>query len=192
MADPFIGEIRAFSFTFSPIDWLPCDGAIYDIRMYQPLFAILGNMYGGDRTKNTFAVPNLMGNLTVGTGIGPGLSEWDVAEKKGTVEVALPYNGGAAHSHTMIGKHNTSSTAGTSGMSGKPGSNSVIDRLFYPPAQSELPYANLPTTMTLDPNVLTPQFGNALGVSNAHSNMQPYLPLLFCICHTGEWPSPPN
>ena len=37
MADPYVGEIRAFAFTFNPVDWLLCDGAIVSVLQYQVL-----------------------------------------------------------------------------------------------------------------------------------------------------------
>ena len=46
--DPFIGEIRAFAFTFAPYGWATCDGQIMNINQSTALFSIIGNVFGGD------------------------------------------------------------------------------------------------------------------------------------------------
>jgi microcystin-dependent protein len=65
MADPFIGEIRAFGFNFAPYQWAFCDGALVPIQQNTTLFSILGVNYGGNGTT-TFGLPNLMGQAVIG------------------------------------------------------------------------------------------------------------------------------
>ncbi|MCA9528001.1 MAG: tail fiber protein, partial [Myxococcales bacterium] len=48
MADPYIGEIRLFGGQFAPRGWAFCDGALLRIIDNQPLFSLIGNIYGGD------------------------------------------------------------------------------------------------------------------------------------------------
>jgi microcystin-dependent protein len=58
MEDAYIGEIRMFSFDWAPKGWLLCQGQTLQIAQFQPLYALIGNNYGGDGTR-TFQLPNL-------------------------------------------------------------------------------------------------------------------------------------
>ena len=64
--DQFIGEIRAFPFSFAPKGWALCDGQLIAVASNTALFSILGVTYGGDG-KTTFGLPNLPG-YPVGAG----------------------------------------------------------------------------------------------------------------------------
>jgi microcystin-dependent protein len=55
---PFLGQVDAFAFDFAPQGWAPCDGRLMQIAQNAPLFALLGNRYGGDG-NTTFALPKL-------------------------------------------------------------------------------------------------------------------------------------
>ena len=58
MAQPYVGEVKAFSFNYQPEGWLPCDGRLLPIRDNQMLFALIGPIYGGDGVS-TFALPKI-------------------------------------------------------------------------------------------------------------------------------------
>src|SRR5881394_1073944 len=60
MAEPFLSEIRIFSFGFAPKGWALCNGQLLPINQNQALFSLLGTVYGGDGRVN-FALPNLQG-----------------------------------------------------------------------------------------------------------------------------------
>lgn len=45
--EQFIGEIRAFPFSFAPKDWALCNGQVLAISSNTALFSILGTVYGG-------------------------------------------------------------------------------------------------------------------------------------------------
>ncbi|MFL1916999.1 phage tail protein, partial [Plesiomonas shigelloides] len=40
--DPFLGEIRLFSWDWAPEGWLPCDGREMAIQQNTALFSLLG------------------------------------------------------------------------------------------------------------------------------------------------------
>jgi microcystin-dependent protein len=61
MDEPILGMIELFPFGFAPYGWMLCNGAIMQISSNQALYSIIGNTYGGDATKGTFALPNLTG-----------------------------------------------------------------------------------------------------------------------------------
>ncbi len=68
MSDPFLGEIRAFSFLYVPRGWAVCSGQLLPINQNQALFSILGTTYGGDGIT-TFALPDLRGRTAVHVGL---------------------------------------------------------------------------------------------------------------------------
>jgi len=45
MAEPFLSEIRIFSFNFAPKGWATCDGQLLPINQNQALFSLLGTVY---------------------------------------------------------------------------------------------------------------------------------------------------
>src|SRR5690349_22242998 len=74
MAEPFLSEIRIFSFGFPPKGWALCDGQLLPINQNQALFSLLGTTYGGDGRVN-FALPNLQGRVPIHMGSGHTLGE---------------------------------------------------------------------------------------------------------------------
>ena len=58
---PFIGQIQLFAFGSAPHNWVLCDGALLPIALYEPLFYLIRNKFGGDGSTY-FAVPNLSGS----------------------------------------------------------------------------------------------------------------------------------
>ena len=70
MAEPFLSEIRLFSFGFPPKGWALCDGQLLPIAQNQGLFSLLGTTYGGDGRVN-FGLPNLRGRVPIHMGGGP-------------------------------------------------------------------------------------------------------------------------
>src|ERR1051325_9796401 len=67
MAEPFLSEIRLFSFGFAPRGWALCNGQILAINQNQALFSLLGTTYGGNG-QTTFALPNLQGRVPIHLG----------------------------------------------------------------------------------------------------------------------------
>src|SRR6476620_844429 len=74
MAEPFLSEIRIMSFVFPPSGWALCDGQLLPINQNQPLFSLLGTVYGGDGRVN-FALPDLRGRTPIHMGSGHTLGE---------------------------------------------------------------------------------------------------------------------
>ncbi len=71
MADPFLGEIKAFAFDFPPRGWASCDGQTLSISRNTALFALLGTQYGGDG-RTMFVLPDLRGRTPQGRGSANG------------------------------------------------------------------------------------------------------------------------
>ena len=74
MGEPFLSEIRIFSFIFAPKGWTLCNGQLLPINQNQALFSLLGTTYGGDG-RVTFALPDLRGRVPIHMGSGHTLGE---------------------------------------------------------------------------------------------------------------------
>ncbi|MBL7650263.1 MAG: tail fiber protein, partial [Candidatus Hydrogenedentes bacterium] len=102
MADPFLGEIRAFAGNFAPLGWALCQGQLLPIAQNDALFALIGTTYGGDG-QTSFALPNLAGRIPIHQGAGPGLTPRALGEAGGSETVALGVPQLPSHSHVAIG-----------------------------------------------------------------------------------------
>ena len=167
MAAPFLAEIRIFSFSFPPKGWAFCNGQTLPINQNQALFSLLGTTYGGNGTTN-FLLPNAQGRVLVHP--SSSLIQGDeVGEAIHTLtEAEMP-----AHSHPMM--------AGGSGALTSPKNN-----VFGVPAVNPRLRAMYSTT---GGSTAANQFVSHTGSSQAHSNIQPYLVLNFCIALQGIFPS---
>ena len=63
--DPYLGEIRIFTYNFVPVGWLPCEGQTLNISQYNASYSLLGTQFGGDGVR-TFMLPDLRGKVAVG------------------------------------------------------------------------------------------------------------------------------
>ena len=164
MAEPFLSEIRIFSFDFAPKGWALCNGQFLPINQNQALFALLGTTFGGNG-QTTFALPDQRGQVPIHVGNGHILGE-----KAGTQAVTINIQQLPTHNHFV----NAQSGNATSPI---PGGNllAAANNLYAPPT-------NLTT--------LHPSSVPNVGGSQAHLNMQPFLTLSFCIALQGIFPSP--
>jgi microcystin-dependent protein len=164
MAEPFLSEIRIFSFTFAPKGWALCNGQLLPINQNQALFALLGTTYGGNGQTN-FALPNQQGKVPIHVGSGHTLGETG-GEQAHTISIAeMP-----THTHLVMA-------------SPQNGAQPTIPGAVLAAANN---LYNQPTQLTsLNPGTIT-----NVGGSQAHLNMQPYLALNFCIALQGIFPSP--
>jgi microcystin-dependent protein len=165
MAEPFLSEIRMFSFNFAPKGWALCNGQILPINQNQALFSLLGTTYGGNG-QTSFALPNLQGRVPVhvGGGLALGAAGGSAAHTLNAGE--LP-----AHTHVLSGRTSDAHTAGPAGAA----------------------FAHAPVdayTRTAATGMLSPLAVGTTGGSQAHTNLQPYLVINFCIALQGLFPSP--
>ena len=164
MAEPFLSEIRIFSFNFPPKGWAFCNGQLLPINQNQALFSLLGTTYGGNGQTN-FALPNVQGCTPIHVGAGHTLGE-----KAGSSSVTITQQQMPEHIHAV--------SASQSAQGGTP-----------VPANNFLGSAN---NMYHAPSSLTTMRANEVGNtggSQAHTNLQPYLVLNFCIALQGIFPS---
>lgn len=165
MAEPFLSEIRVFSFGFAPKGWALCNGQLLPINQNQALFSLLGTTFGGDGRVN-FALPDLRGRVPIEVG-----SSFTLGERGGEQAHTLSIAEMPTHTHVL----NATSTAGTQ----------------LVPANNMLAPSNLPTYRNADQ--LQPMNAGTVanaGGSQAHQNMMPFLTLNFSIALQGIFPSP--
>jgi microcystin-dependent protein len=211
--DPFIGEIRMFTGTYAPQDWLLCWGQTLPITQYQALFAIIGTQFGGDGRTN-FLLPDLRGRIPVCAGAGANLTPRNQGDKGGSEKVALDATQTPAHIHPITNTATATHTL-TVGGSGTIKCSNVIGNTMDPtgayPAKSKTTTdpdycdaSKLTGTMASDAVLLNgatlagdinvnvastcqPAGGGGLG----HDNMQPFLSINFIIAINGVFPPRP-
>jgi microcystin-dependent protein len=165
MAEPFLSEIRIFSFEFAPKGWALCNGQLLPINQNQALFSLLGTTFGGDGRVN-FALPDLRGRTPIEVGSGHTLGERG-GEQAHTLSISeLP-----THTHVLNGTN-------TDGTAAIPSGNLL--------ARSATQLYALPTNLA----AMNAASVTNTGGSQAHLNMQPFLTLNFCIALQGIFPSP--
>lgn len=166
MAQPYLGEIRLFSFTFAPRNWALCAGQSLPVSQNQALFSLLGTSYGGNGVNN-FQLPDLRGRAPLNQNAQTGLGA-----QSGTETVALAGPQVPSHGHTLQASMSTA-TVNTPGIANALGTPAAGKPLYAPPSG------------------LTAMNAAALGSagSQPHPNMQPSLTLNFCIALSGVYPS---
>src|SRR5580693_9023036 len=107
MAEPFLGELRVFSFGFAPRNWAMCAGQLLPINQNQALFALLGVQFGGNGVQ-TFALPDLRGQIPIHFGQQGGGSAYTIGQRGGVTGVTL---NSSQTGHTHIPSAATTGTA---------------------------------------------------------------------------------
>jgi microcystin-dependent protein len=160
---PYVGEIRMLSFNFAPRGWALCNGQLLPINQNQPLFALIGTVYGGDGRVN-FALPNLQGRAAMHESGAHPLGQ-TAGEEWHTLTVSeMP-----EHNHLV----NAMPTTATD--------NAPAGNLL---AAAHDFYGSATDLTTLAPGSIANGGG-----SQPHENRQPYLVLNYCIALSGIFPS---
>lgn len=162
MSDAFLGEIRIFSCNFAPKGWAPCNGQFLPINQNQALFSLLGTQYGGNG-QTTFALPNLKGTAPV----HPDLILQ--GESSGVEQVTISAAQLPGHGHLRA----TTNQATLASPVGNVLANAARrgPATFAPPSS---PVVLMGSTLT--------------GGGQSHTNMQPFLTLMFAISLIGIFP----
>ncbi len=161
MSEPYLSEIRIFSFGFAPRNWATCNGQLLPINQNQALFALLGITYGGDG-QNNFALPNLQGRMPIHS-----LSR--LGEAGGENAHTLTISEIPAHNHAV-------SASSAAASSTTPSGNLCASENV--PAYADDPAVSMNSAAVA-----------SFGDNQPHPNMPPYLALNFCIALSGVFPS---
>lgn len=173
MSEPFMSEIRIMSFNFAPKGWALCNGQLLPINQNQALFSLLGTTYGGNGQTN-FALPDFRGNVPIHEGNGFILGQKG-GEQAHTVTMSeMPQHIHDFSTNTCVQSATANATAGI------PTSN-------YWANSGRAAYSS---GGGIGLGAMSPQSITNVGGSQAHTNMQPYLVLNFCIALQGIFPSP--
>jgi microcystin-dependent protein len=165
VAQPYVGEIRMFAGNFAPAGWMFCEGQLLPISENETLFQLIGTTYGGDG-QSTFALPDLRGRVPIHQGNG-----FILAETGGAEEITLTVNQIPAHAHPLLGSNGTASAQGPAG------------HVVASPTAFDA-YQSVPGSVAM-----APQTVSAVGGSQPHTNLQPYLCVDFIISLFGIFPS---
>jgi microcystin-dependent protein len=168
MADPFLAEIRLFSFNFPPRGWALCNGQSLQIAQNQALFSLMGTTYGGNG-QTVFSLPDLRGRLANHMN-----GQFIQGERGGEENHTLTQSEMPTHNHIL----NASST--NAGAVAIPTSNYLSNA-----APNEI----FSSGSGLQAVALQPATISNIGGSQPHYNMQPYLVLNFCVALQGIFPS---
>jgi microcystin-dependent protein len=170
MSEPFLSEIRMFSFGFPPKGWALCNGQTLPINQNAALFSLIGTFYGGNGTS-TFQLPNLQGCVPLHLGTNPGNgNNYVIGQQAGESNVTLTPNQLPAHIHNV--NANTGADANVPSASVVPGGGGVSA------------YGTAPGSATMNNGIVGPAGG-----SQPHPNVQPYQVVNFCIALQGIFPS---
>lgn len=176
MAEPFISEIKIFSFSWPPKQWALCDGQSLPINQNGALFALTGTAYGGDG-RVSFNLPDLRGRTPVHMGY-LGRYNYTRGEKGGLETVTLTLPQLAAHNHTISAANDNGEFS--PGYEGAFFSTCIDGKTEQP--------ANIYRSAT---NLVQFNSGTVsdVGGGQAHENRQPSLVMSFCIALQGTFPS---
>lgn len=179
MAEPFIGQIQPFAFGFPPKGWALCNGQLLSIVQNTALFSLLGTFYGGNGTT-TFALPDLRSRVPMHKGTSGGI-DYILGEQAGLETVQLGIVELPAHNHGFFG---TSSSANDK----RPKTGAAYAQTTkagpVSPGESYYAAANAGTLTSINPSSV-----QIAGSGQAHSNIQPYLTINWCIALLGIYPS---
>jgi microcystin-dependent protein len=164
MAEPFLSEIRLFSFNFPPKGWAFCNGQLLPINQNQALFSLLGTAYGGNGQTN-FALPDLRGRCAMHMGSG-----FTLGQAGGEIAHTLTISELPQHLHFA-------QAATSNGDTPVPAGNymGAFNNAYRTPGQNSI---------AIDPSTIS-----SVGGSQAHLNMSPYIAINFCIALQGIFPS---
>jgi microcystin-dependent protein len=176
MSSPYVGEIRMFAGNFAPAGWMFCDGRLIPISDNETLFNLIGTTYGGDG-QETFALPDLRGQVPVHSGTGGGQT-LTLGETGGVESVLLTVNQIPNHTHPLSASANPAdANIATAG--------SLLASLGPAGTQSPPIYRAYDGTAQVTMNAaITPAGG-----SQPHDNFQPTLAVSYIISLFGIFPS---
>jgi microcystin-dependent protein len=188
-AEPFVGQIQAFGFQFTPMYWLPCDGRALPISQYDVLFTLIGTTYGGDGVT-TFNIPDLRGRVALHMGQGQGLSARPIGSMSGHESITLTTAQMPSHTHILTATGGEYKVSSQNGVSPTPSTtNNVIGAAFDVSATAtNNAYNNQMPDILLNTGASSSATVSVAGGNQPFENMEPYLAINYCIATEGIFP----
>jgi microcystin-dependent protein len=181
MVNPFIAEVIMFGGNFAPRGWAKCEGQLLAISSNTALFSILGTTYGGNG-RSTFGLPDLRSRNPIGSGNGPGLSNYHQGAGGGHEETTLDVAHIASHSHSVSAKVKASFTPPSGGAnSGTPAGNNFS-------SSTTNIYSSNGVNVDMASNAVDVKLGST-GGNVPFSDIQPWCSVQFIIALFGVYPS---
>lgn len=173
--EPFLGQIKIWSFPFNPKGYAFCNGATMNMQQNAALYSLLYTQFGGNGST-TFLLPDLRSRVPLGA--NPTQNAYLQGRIGGAEMVMLDQNTMPAHFHAM----NASTTPASFPVPGT--SNRLAQAHDWPSGGLANVYGlnSSPVALAAD------SIGNT-GGGQPHPNLQPYQVLNFCIALTGYYPS---
>ena len=175
MSSPFDAEIRPWAINFAPRGWAMAQGQILPISQYTALFSLIGTYYGGNGTSN-FQLPDLRSRVPMKYGSDPVGNQYVIGEEAGEENVTISSLQMPIHTHNVFGSNaptgnNAVVAAGTAMATNDKGN------AFYAPGAN--------ANQAINPGTVSMYMGG----NQAHTNLQPYLAINWCIALVGIYPS---
>ena len=178
MAEPFMGELKIFSFVFAPKGWALANGQLLPINQNQALFSLLGTQYGGNGQTN-FALPDLRSRVPIHMD-----GEFIIGQKGGEEAHTVIMSEMPQHIHFL----NADATTAATSNNNTPAAGNSLGQSIGVPSQGSNFAANIYAAGS--PNAtMAPQSVSNTGGSQAHTNLMPYLTLSVGIALQGIFPS---
>ena len=171
MSEPYVGQLMLVGFNFAPVGWATASGQILPISQNTALFSLLGTIYGGNGTSN-FALPNLQGNVAIGFGQGPGLSNYLQGETGGSQTVTLLASQAPSHTHTPMATN-------------RPAQETSPANHAFAETEGISIYSTASSSLT----AMSPAAISTQGGSQPHNNMMPFLGMYWIIAMQGVFPA---
>lgn len=153
----YTGQILAFAGDFAPPNWALCNGQKMDKTVYKLLFNTIGSSF--DSTSTDFYLPDLRGNIVIGSGQGTGLTNRKTGERVGSKQIQLQKNN-IPHSHLIFNQSTDE--------------EKLNDKNYFIPVAEPAPVSS---------SIVS---GLAGGNSTPITNIQPSLAINYLICLKGK------
>lgn len=161
-----------FAGNFAPKGWALCNGQTLAIQQNAALFSLLGTFYGGNGTT-TFQLPDLRSRVPVHQGTLSGGGTYVIGQTGGVESVILTVNQLPLHAHSVTGTPISASSLPAT-------QTDPEGHVFAAPTDGSFAYGTAATGGATTA---------ASGLNQAHSNIQPCLPISICIATQGLFPT---
>jgi microcystin-dependent protein len=173
MSSPFVAEIRPWALNFAPRGWAMCQGQTLPISQYAALFSLIGTYYGGNGTSN-FQLPDLRSRVPMKYGQDPVGNQYVIGQDAGEETITLLAAQMPVHTHNVFG--DAANGGKSKAAAGCAIAGALTNNYYAPGANANQPINAATVSMYL-------------GGNQAHTNLQPYLAINWCIAMQGIFPS---